>query len=68
MNKAQTVEIYKTRTDFAVIKNRQILRRVQDRQYAFRIAKQVFDATRKLTTGPVFFEDKTHFISEGYPS
>ena len=68
MNKVQTIQIYKTKTDFAVIKNRQILRRVNDRQYAFRIAKQVFDATRKLATGPVFFEDKTRFVSEGYPS
>jgi len=64
MNEVQTVQIYKTKTDFAVVKNRQVLRRVWDRQYAFRIAKQVYDATKKLATGPVFFDDFTSFVSD----
>jgi len=64
MNEVQTVQIYKTKTDFAVVKNRQVLRRVWDRQYAFRIAKQVYGATKKLATGPVFFDDFTSFVSD----
>jgi len=64
MNEVQTVQIYKTKTDFAVVKNRQVLRRVWDRQHAFRIAKQVYDATKKLATGPVFFDDFTSFVSD----
>ena len=64
MNKVQTIQLYRTGTDYAIYRNRIVVRRIVDRQYAFRIAKQVFDATRKLATGPVFFDDFTSFQSE----
>ena len=64
MDKVQTVQLYRTKTDYALYRNRVLVRRVKDRQYAFRIAKQVFDATMKLATGPVFFDNFTNFVSE----
>lgn len=64
MNKEQTIQIHRKGTDYEVYRNCVLVRRVTDRGYAFRLAKQVFDATMKLATGPVFFDDFTSFQSE----
>ena len=64
MNQVQTIHLYRTNSGYALYRNRTFINRFFDKGYALRVTKQVFDATKKLATGPVFFNDFTSFKSE----
>lgn len=64
MNTNQTVKLYRTASDYVIVKNRTVIRRVHVKSTALRIARQVFRATLKLATGPVLFSDKTRTVSK----
>ena len=61
---ANIIQVYRTKQGYAIYKNRIALSRVRDKAHALRIARQVYAATKKINSSPVYFDDFTHFISE----
>ena len=59
------IQVYRTKSGYAVYKDRRCLRRVWNRRHAFRIARQVYEATKKVAGDEqVYFDDFTWFVSE----
>ena len=59
MNTNQVIRLERTARGYRLTRNNRLVGNYAKRSYAFRMAKQVFDATKKLTTGNVSFNNQS---------
>lgn len=58
MNTQQVIRLERNGRGYRILRNGLFVKYYTNRGYAFRIAKQIFDATKKLTTATVIFENE----------
>ena len=55
MNQQQVITIRRNGRGYQILRNGTLVSYFTNRGYAFRMAKQIFDATKKLSTATVLF-------------